>query len=40
MQLEFLAARGCHFFQGYWMSKPLPAKEFERFVRSRLTLAA
>jgi EAL domain-containing protein (putative c-di-GMP-specific phosphodiesterase class I) len=36
MQLEFLSARGCHFFQGYWVSKPLPAGEFERFVRGRL----
>jgi EAL domain-containing protein (putative c-di-GMP-specific phosphodiesterase class I) len=40
MQLEFLAARGCHCFQGYWVSKPLPASEFERFVRKRLALVA
>ncbi|MEO8303325.1 MAG: PAS domain-containing protein [Betaproteobacteria bacterium] len=39
-QLEFLAARGCHCFQGYWMSRPLPAAEFECFIRSRLTLVA
>ncbi len=35
MQLEFLAARGCDCFQGYWMSRPLPAADFERFMRSR-----
>ena len=29
-QLEFLDARGCHCFQGFWVSKPLPADEFER----------
>ena len=40
MQLEFLSARGCHCFQGYWVSKPLPASEFERFVRGRLALVA
>jgi len=40
MQHEFLAARGCHCFQGYWVSKPLPAREFERFARNRLALVA
>ena len=40
MQLEFLSTRGCHCFQGYWVSRPLPVADFERFVRSRLTLAA
>jgi diguanylate cyclase len=40
MQLEFLAARGCHCFQGYWVSRPIPAQDFERFVRTRLALVA
>ena len=40
MQLDFLAQRGCHCFQGYWYSRPLAVTDFERFVRSRLTLAA
>jgi EAL domain-containing protein (putative c-di-GMP-specific phosphodiesterase class I) len=40
MQLEFLSTRGCHCFQGYWVSKPLPARDFERFVRTRLALVA
>ena len=31
-QLEFLDVRGCHYFQGYWVSKPLPAKAFVEFV--------
>ena len=34
-QLDFLAARDCHCYQGYWASRPLPTKEFERFVRAR-----
>ena len=34
-QLEFLDVRGCHCFQGYWVSKPLPAKEFVEFVKKR-----
>jgi EAL domain-containing protein (putative c-di-GMP-specific phosphodiesterase class I) len=31
-QLEFLDVRGCHYFQGYWVSKPLPAENFVEFV--------
>jgi EAL domain-containing protein (putative c-di-GMP-specific phosphodiesterase class I) len=31
-QLEFLDVRGCHCFQGYWASKPLPAEAFTEFV--------
>jgi diguanylate cyclase (GGDEF)-like protein/PAS domain S-box-containing protein len=31
-QLEFLDVRGCHCFQGYWASKPLPAEAFIDFV--------
>ncbi|MGE5104832.1 MAG: EAL domain-containing protein, partial [Betaproteobacteria bacterium] len=34
-QLEFLDVRGCHCFQGYWVSKPLPASEFVEFVKKR-----
>jgi EAL domain-containing protein (putative c-di-GMP-specific phosphodiesterase class I) len=34
-QLEFLDARGCDSFQGFWMSKPLPAIEFSEFVAAR-----
>ncbi len=34
-QLEFLQRRGCHCFQGYWASRPLPAKEFAAFVAAR-----
>ncbi|MFM5817650.1 putative bifunctional diguanylate cyclase/phosphodiesterase [Aeromonas sanarellii] len=34
-QLEFLQAQGCHFFQGYLASKPLPVPYLERYV-SRL----
>ena len=39
-QLEFLATHGCDCFQGYWMSRPLPAQEFERFIRARQEKAA
>jgi diguanylate cyclase (GGDEF)-like protein/PAS domain S-box-containing protein len=31
-QLEFLDRRGCHCFQGYFASRPLPVDEFEQFV--------
>jgi diguanylate cyclase (GGDEF)-like protein/PAS domain S-box-containing protein len=31
-QLDFLHARGCHCFQGFWISKPLPTTEFATFV--------
>ena len=34
-QLEFLDVRGCHCFQGYWVSKPLPADAFVEFVAKR-----
>jgi diguanylate cyclase (GGDEF)-like protein len=29
LQLEFLRERGCNYIQGYHLSKPLPAEEFE-----------
>ena len=35
-QLEFLQAQGCHFYQGYLASKPLPVPYLERYVK-RLT---
>jgi len=31
-QLDFLEARGCHCFQGFWASQPLPNDEFLAFV--------
>ncbi|WP_428739951.1 EAL domain-containing protein [Sulfurimonas sp.] len=31
-QKEFLDANGCHYYQGYLKSKPLPAKEFEKLL--------
>jgi diguanylate cyclase (GGDEF)-like protein/PAS domain S-box-containing protein len=34
-QLEFLDIHGCDSFQGFWMSKPLPADEFTDFVAQR-----
>ncbi|MDQ6620984.1 MAG: PAS domain-containing protein [Pseudomonadota bacterium] len=33
-QLEFLEKRGCHCFQGFWISKPLPEESFRTFARS------
>ena len=33
-QLEFLDARGCHCFQGFWISKPLPPERFVEFLRT------
>jgi EAL domain-containing protein (putative c-di-GMP-specific phosphodiesterase class I) len=31
-QRDFLARHGCHAYQGYLFSRPLPVMEFERFV--------
>jgi EAL domain-containing protein (putative c-di-GMP-specific phosphodiesterase class I) len=35
-QLDFLTARDCHCFQGYFVSRPIPADEFERFLAARV----
>jgi EAL domain-containing protein (putative c-di-GMP-specific phosphodiesterase class I) len=32
-QLSFLRTLGCDEYQGYYMSKPLPAAQFERCLR-------
>jgi len=32
-QVEFLKENGCDFYQGYFKSKPLPAKEFEKLLQ-------
>jgi EAL domain-containing protein (putative c-di-GMP-specific phosphodiesterase class I) len=32
-QREFLASRGCHAFQGYLFSRPVPLQDFEAFLR-------
>lgn len=37
-QLEFLAREGCDFYQGYLMSRPLPASEFFELARPSLVL--
>jgi len=34
-QADFLAHLGCHAYQGYLFSKPLPLDDFEAFVRAR-----
>jgi diguanylate cyclase (GGDEF)-like protein/PAS domain S-box-containing protein len=38
-QLEFLRAHGCDEMQGYHFSRPVPAEQFERMVRSGRRLA-
>ena len=35
-QLAFLRLQGCDEVQGYYFSKPLPAGEFEKFVKASL----
>lgn len=37
--LERLKVYGCHLAQGYWVSRPLPKKEFERWLRDSGRLA-
>ena len=32
-QREFLSRSGCHAYQGYFFSRPLPLEEFEEFVK-------
>ena len=32
-QRDFLARQGCHAYQGYLFSRPLPLREFEEFVK-------
>jgi diguanylate cyclase (GGDEF)-like protein len=34
-QHRFLAENGCHVYQGYLFSQPLPAKQFESLIRNR-----
>jgi len=34
-QRSFLAASGCHYYQGYLFSRPLPSEKFEAFVHQR-----
>jgi diguanylate cyclase (GGDEF)-like protein len=35
-QRDFLASVACFHYQGYYFSRPLPIKDFEQFVRSKL----
>jgi len=32
-QKDFLASHGCHAYQGYLFSRPLPIDEFEEFAK-------
>ena len=32
-QRDFLASSGCHAYQGYFFSRPLPLDDFEQFAR-------
>ncbi len=33
LQRDFLASIGCHAYQGYFFSRPLPAQGFEEFAQ-------
>ncbi|MCK5673067.1 MAG: EAL domain-containing protein, partial [Spirochaetales bacterium] len=37
-QADILRSLGCDKFQGYYFSKPIPAKEFEQLLKSKKTL--
>jgi EAL domain-containing protein (putative c-di-GMP-specific phosphodiesterase class I) len=37
-QLDFLRVRGCDEIQGYYFSRPLPAKEFAIFINGNPVL--
>ena len=39
-QLDFLSTHGCHFCQGYLISRPLPQEQFDAFLRARLGVPA
>jgi len=34
-QRDLLASLGCHAYQGYLFSRPLPIQDFERYMASR-----
>ena len=36
-QRDFLSSQGCHAYQGYLFSRPLPLNEFENFVKKSLS---
>jgi EAL domain-containing protein (putative c-di-GMP-specific phosphodiesterase class I) len=38
-QLDFLARRGCHAFQGYLVSQPLPPEALLAFCRASAAVA-
>ena len=38
LQMDDLKKLGCDIVQGYYFSKPVPAKEFERFLEEKLEL--
>ena len=33
-QLSFLTDKGCHYFQGYYFSRPLDSRAFEKYIKS------
>ncbi len=35
-QLDFLDIHGCHYFQGFWVSKALPPLEFAEFIKTKI----
>ena len=39
-QREFLEAQGCHMLHGYFLSRPMPAAEFARWLAARPTPAS
>ena len=38
-QREFLASLGCHSYQGYLFSRPVPVEEFEKLLERQESMA-
>jgi EAL domain-containing protein (putative c-di-GMP-specific phosphodiesterase class I) len=40
LQRDLLAEAGCDYAQGYFFARPMPAKDFEAFIRAKQLIRA